>query len=104
MVQVLPFWAPTGHQGWSSEIETTLDDLWRPSMVDFRSSFIDLPNALQNFNLHLYADDSAVTVAARRPDMLESKLNLALATISNWFQNNMLSLNYKKSKVMYFGT
>ena len=64
----------------------------------------DLPIALHELKTNLYADDTAVTISDSNPEILERKLNDALKIIMNWFAVNKLSLNRKKSKIMYFGT
>ena len=64
----------------------------------------DLPLALQNYKINLYADDTAVTVSESNPQILAEKLNNSMKIISNWFNCNKLSLNHKKSKFMLFGT
>ena len=64
----------------------------------------DLPFALQNYKINLYADDTAITVSEKDPNILAEKLNNAMKIISNWFNCNKLSLNHKKSKIMFFGT
>ena len=59
---------------------------------------------MKEFKTNFYADDMAVTISERDPKILETQLNEALKIIMNWFNGNKLSLNRKKSKIMFFGT
>ncbi len=64
----------------------------------------DLPSSLVDCSAHLYADDTAITVSASTPLELEAKLNKSIDDAKNWMKANKLTLNKKKTKVMFFGT
>ena len=64
----------------------------------------DLPIQFTRHSVHLYADDTAITVSNADPDVIEFELNSCLRKVNAWFAKNRLTLNLKKSKVMYFGT
>ena len=64
----------------------------------------DLPLQFPNHSIHLYADDTAITVSNVDPRIIEQQLNLCLRIVNKWFAKDKLTLNFKKSKVMYFGT
>ena len=64
----------------------------------------DLPCAITNSKINLYADDTALTVTSNTKSDLEQQLNKTLSQVAQWFKSNKLSLNIQKSKVMCFGT
>ena len=51
----------------------------------------------------LYADDTVIYYSSANLFDLESKLNSDLATISNWFSSNLLTLNISKCNFVIFG-
>jgi retron-type reverse transcriptase len=51
----------------------------------------------------MYADDTTLLCSSSDPDSLQSELN-SNNNIAIWFQNNQLTLNIKKTKLMLFGT
>ena len=56
-----------------------------------------------NFNVTLYADDSALTLAHKNISTLQSNLNIEIPKINSWLIANQLSLNISKTKFLYFG-
>ena len=62
------------------------------------------PQLLHNFKSNLYADDTAVTVTGCSNDEIAARLREVLELVSQWFSFNKLSLNYKKTRFMIFGT
>ena len=48
--------------------------------------------------MSLYADESFLYVAGKKCDVTERKLNSDLKQIANWFQQNNLIINLKKTK------
>lgn len=46
----------------------------------------------------MYADDTAITVAANNLCELEHKMNAELKNIYEWFSVNKLTINIKKTK------
>ncbi len=64
----------------------------------------DLPSQVSASRIHLYADDTAITVSASNSSDLENRLNLSLREAGNWMKMNKLTLNAKKTMAMCFGT
>ena len=65
----------------------------------------DLPEAMPDYvKVNLYADDTALTISHNEPNQLSLKMQSALDCVFDWFQENELSLNLKKSHLMLFGT
>ena len=64
----------------------------------------DLPHYIQNAHIHLYADDTAISVSGKTPVELENGLNKQLAIANKWLRENQLTLNTEKTKYMLFGT
>ena len=64
----------------------------------------DLPGSMLDCGVHLYADDTAITVSSAGSLDLQDKLNNKLRDAAEWMNRNQLVLNNKKTKVMYFGT
>ena len=64
----------------------------------------DLPTHLRNCRVHLYADDTAVSVSGTSTDELNTKLNDKLEEVARWMNTNRLTLNVKKTNIMTFGT
>ncbi len=63
-----------------------------------------LPTNLTSPRVHLYADDTAISVRASNCQELEYMLNNSLKEASVWMQKNKLTLNTKKTMAMCFGT
>ncbi len=63
-----------------------------------------LPEHLDGFQIHIYADDTAVSVNGRSTTELELKLHNQLRIASEWMAANHMTLNCAKTKVMIFGT
>ena len=51
----------------------------------------------------IYADDTVIYYSSTDLCDLESKLNSDLATVSNWFSSNLLTLNISKCNFGIFG-
>jgi len=49
-----------------------------------------------------FADDTLILVSGASNNIVNILATLALETINNWFVNNLLELNIKKSKYMFF--
>ena len=60
----------------------------------------DLPSC--QLEIILYADDTVIYYSSTNLFDLESKLNSDLATISNWFSSNLLTLNISKCNYITF--
>ena len=52
----------------------------------------------------MYADDTSLLVSSNNPATLQSELDRNLDMVANWFKDNQLTLNIKKTKLMMFGT
>ena len=63
----------------------------------------DLPSCQLASEIILYADDTVIYYSSTNRLDLESKLNSDLATISNWFSSNLLTLNISKCNFVIFG-
>ena len=64
----------------------------------------DLPSCqLASEIIILYADDAVNYYSLTDLSGLESKLNSDLATVSNWFSSNLLTLNISKCNFVIFG-
>ncbi len=50
----------------------------------------------------LYADDTLLYYSVRTTDELQNKINADLELLSFWLNNNLLTLNYDKTKFMIF--
>ena len=59
----------------------------------------DLPLAT-DFKVHLFADDTSLTLTHSQPEMLQQKVNENMQKIINWMRINKLSINYSKSEFM----
>jgi hypothetical protein len=62
----------------------------------------DLPQCLNNCKSILYADDTLLYYSAKSTTELEAKINADLQSLSQWLNNNLLTLNYEKTKFMIF--
>jgi hypothetical protein len=62
----------------------------------------DLPQCLNNCKSILYADDTLLYYSAKSTTELEAKINADLQSLSHWLNNNLLTLNYEKTKFMIF--
>ena len=49
----------------------------------------------------MYADDTSLTLSAYDPTTLEEKLNKDLDEVQKWLKSNKLTLNVKKTKLIY---
>ena len=56
-----------------------------------------LPNAISNAKMILNADDAVLICAASNATELKESLGLGFTQICNWYHNNKLTLNVKKT-------
>ena len=63
----------------------------------------DLPSCQLAIEIVLYADDTVIYYSSSDLFDLESKLNSDLATVSNWFLSNLVTLNNSKCNFGIFG-
>ena len=64
----------------------------------------NLPAAVDDVNLILYADDTTLSTANRRLATVTGKLAAAQSNAQNWFHRNGLYLNKDKTSTMIFST
>ena len=64
----------------------------------------DLPKSINEGHVSLYADDTDICLPGIDPEDLRSRLEYVLAKVVRWFNKNKLSANFKKTKLMFFGT
>ena len=69
----------------------------------FRIYVNDLPSCQLSSEIILYADGTVIYYSSADMLDLESQLNSDLATISNWFSSNLLTLNISKCNFVTFG-
>ena len=62
----------------------------------------DLHKCLKFSNSILYADDTTIYVIGRNLRFMKIKLQKDLISLESWLLSNRLSLNVKKTKIMYF--
>ena len=56
----------------------------------------DLPHA-SNSTIHLFADDTNLTLSHSNVSTLQQNINDELVNVSNWFKVNKLSINFNKT-------
>ena len=64
----------------------------------------NLPKAVNNASVYIYADDTAISVSGTSKQEIETKLNDVLKEVYDWTAKNKLLMNLKKTKVMVIGT
>ena len=64
----------------------------------------DLPLAIKNCEVTLYADDTVLYYFAKEPHLLEEALNDDLLRVAHWLYGNKLTLNLTKTKSMIIGS
>ncbi len=63
-----------------------------------------LPNAVENTRVILYADNAVLIFAASTPHELQKILERDFSLICNWYSDNRLMLNIKKTKLLLAGS
>ena len=64
----------------------------------------DLPNAVENVEITMFADDTSLSKAFQNTDELCMELIPPFANICKWLMANKLSLNTVKTEFMVIGT
>ncbi len=64
----------------------------------------DLPMALQDTDTDMHADDSTLTAQAKTTPQLEERLSSDAAKVSTWCEENHMSANTTKTKVILVTT
>ncbi len=63
----------------------------------------DLKSVIENAYCHLYADDTIIIKNASDPDSLISSLERELVNVDQWLSKNKMTINTKKTEVIFFG-
>ena len=63
----------------------------------------DLPIVTDKCKVILYADDTALLYSDKNKTNLENVLNQKLSNVTNWLDQNKLTLNTSKTKIMVIG-
>ena len=97
------------YDGALSEIQTISCGVPQGSILGpllFTLQINDIDENLRQCEMTLYADDSVLYVAGKTCDVIEEKLNNDLEQIANWFVQNNLVVNLKKTKTecVLYGT
>ncbi len=64
----------------------------------------DMPNIVKHCKILLYADDTLLYYSSKSASDIEKYVNEDLNLISQWLDQNLLTLNCKKSKFVLFGS
>ena len=64
----------------------------------------DLPFALKNSEVTMYADDTRISYSSKNIDELNETLNSDLDSLKQWLEGNKLSLNVIKTQAMVIGS
>ena len=86
-----------------SHVENLLPNL-RPTPLLFSLLIDNLPSTVPSASIHMYADDTTVSVSGKSKEEVEAKLIQALSETSTWIRKSRLSLNSNKTKVMLLGS
>ena len=60
----------------------------------------DLPQAVQNSTVAMYADDTSLSYRSDDVQKLNEAMNKDLTSVFEWLKGNQLSLNVTKTKAM----
>ena len=63
----------------------------------------DIKSVIQNAYCHLYADDTIIVKGASDPDSLIASLERELSNVDHWLSINKMTINTKKTEVIFFG-
>ena len=61
----------------------------------------DLPHVTDLFSVCLFADDTTLIFESSNNSELSNKCNAGVALFNNWCCANRLSINFKKTYIMY---
>jgi hypothetical protein len=62
----------------------------------------DLPQALQEAKVALFADDTNILLIDSEPLSLNEKIQNVREQLDNWFHANQLIMNAEKTKALFF--
>ena len=63
----------------------------------------NLPAEIMSCETQLYADDTILYCHGKTVDEVRQKLTVAFQTANQWFQENCLRVNFKKTHTMFLG-
>ena len=69
-------------------------------MFGTTSLFDDLPLALDNAKVTMYADDTSISYSSKSVDEINSAINDDLSNLKEWLEGNKLSLNVTKTQAI----
>ena len=72
------------------------------SVLLFQLHINDMHSCLKHCNSILYPDDTTIYVAGRNLHFVKCKLQADMNSVSSWLRSNLLILNVKKIKLIYF--
>ena len=55
-------------------------------------------------NPTLFAEDTTIIISNTNPEEFKNNINSVMTEITNWFQSNLLTMNYNKTHFMQFLT
>ena len=64
----------------------------------------DITTFFQDVKIYQYADDTVLSISAENPVLSNEVISKSLLDLELWCNFNKLTINTKKTKVMYFGT
>ena len=64
----------------------------------------DLVSVLNHFKINIYADNCILYNSVDNWDIMLEKLQPEICRVQNWFSENRMRLNVKKSKTLLFGS
>ena len=70
----------------------------------FQIYVTDLPSRVNDSDISMFVDDTAIFATVDSEDELELILQDDLHTIDTWFSNNRLSINVSKTKAILLGS
>ena len=91
---------------YKSKSRDVICDIPQGSTLDpllFNVYINDLPLA-SNSTIHLFADDTNLTLSHSNVSTLQQNINNELVNVSNWFKVNKLSFNFNKTEFMVVTT
>ena len=63
----------------------------------------NLPVVVSSCDIQLYADDTVAYCHGKTADEVKQKLTVGFQTVVQWFQQNRLTVNIKKTHIMFLG-
>ena len=63
----------------------------------------DLPSVIKTCKVLIYADDTAIVYSDKQKEQIEKHINNDMVIVKTWLDENKLTLNVKKMKIMLIG-